>query len=73
MTRQRSKEDEARRKAEQAFREAERIQESERRLLSEERRHADMLAKTKRLRALRLAKEAAAEAAATEVKPRKRR
>ena len=59
MSGKQSKEEEARLKAERAFRRAERLQQSEQRLLDEERRYQDFLAKTKRLRELRLAKEAA--------------
>ena len=71
MSRKQSKEEEAWRKAERAFRAAERLQQSEQRVVDEERRHDDMLAKTKRLRELRLAKEAAVNTPTKKGQPRK--
>jgi hypothetical protein len=52
-------EEQIRRKAEQVFQEAERAQQSERRVMDEKHRQDEVHAKTKRLREMRLAKEAA--------------
>jgi hypothetical protein len=65
--------DEQKRNAQAAFREEALVYQRERPLLEHEARHEDMVAKTAKLRELRLAKEAAErEAAAPKVKPRKR-
>jgi hypothetical protein len=58
-----TKEDEAQRKVRQAIHEAERVLRRDRPAAEENHRHEEMLAKTKRLRELRLAKEAAEGAA----------
>jgi hypothetical protein len=58
-----SKEDQAKRKAERVIHEAERVLQREQSAAEENRRHEAMLAKTNRLRELRLAREAAEAAA----------
>jgi hypothetical protein len=63
------KEERAHQRERQAFRNDERIHLNEQRHANDERRHADMVAKTKRLRELRLARDAAQQEASAARKP----
>jgi hypothetical protein len=64
-----TEQDEHYRKARRVFRKEERIHLSEQRHVNDERRHADMVAETKCLRELRLARDAAKQEASAVRKP----
>jgi hypothetical protein len=64
-----TKQDEHNRKARQAFRKEERLHQSEQRVVDEKRRHAGLVKKIKRLRELRLARDAGRQEASAARKP----